>query len=200
MASLVEIANMALGEVGAEGQTITTIDDATTPARNCKRFIYQAIREALERGKWKCARKQVELARLTDAPLFGWTYAYQLPNDYIRLVSFNELDSEEQYQELYERQGSTLLTDESAVSIVYVRDLTATGSDVNLMGPLLTKACYVNLAAKIAWPLQQSRTLKESLEQDYEKALREAKSVNSTEEFKPVTDPASGSRWLAARR
>jgi hypothetical protein len=197
MANLVEIANMALGEVGS--QTITTIDDASTPAANCKRFIYQAIREALERGRWKCARKPAVLARLTDAPLFGWAYAFQLPTDYVRLVSFNETDSEEQFQELFERQGDTLLTDEDAVSIIYVRDLTQTGNDVNLMGPLLTKACYINLAAKIAWPLQQSRTLKESLEQSFEDAIRKAKSVNSTEEFRPLVDPASGSRWLPSR-
>jgi len=199
MASLVQIANMALGEVGSEGQAITTIDDATTPARVCKRFIYQAIREALERGKWKCARKSAELAQITAAPDFGWDYVYQLPTDYIRLVSFNEVDSEEQDQELFERQRDTLLTDETTVSIIYIRDLTATGNDVNLMGPLLTKACYINLASKIAWSLQQSRTLKESLEESYEKALRAAKSANANEEFKPLTDPASGSRWLPSR-
>ncbi len=199
MANLVEIDNMALGEVGEDGSAITTIDDATKSARVCKRFIYQAIREALERGKWKCARHPAELSRLTDAPLFGWAYAFQLPNDYLRVVSFNEVDTDEQDQEMFERQGNTLLTDEDTASIIYIKDLTYPGNDVNAMGPLLTKACYLNLAAKIAWPLQQSRTLKESLEQSYEAALRTAKSVNSTEEYKPLTDPGSGSRWLASR-
>lgn len=197
MPSLLEIANMALGEVAE--QSITSLDDATTPARLCKKYIYQAIREALGKGKWKCARKAAELGQLTDAPAFGWTYAYQLPTDYIRLVSFNEVDTEEQDQELFERQGSKLLTDESTASIIYICDLSANGNDINLLSPLLAKACYLNLASKLAWSLQQSRTLRDSLTKDYQDALREAKAADSNEEFRPVVNPASGSRWIPSR-
>lgn len=196
--NLVQIANSALGEVG-NSQEITTINDASAPARACKRHINQAIREALESGRWKCARQMVVLTQLADAPLFGWAYAYQLPNDYIRICTFNEVDTSEQVQDMFEVQGNTLLTDESTASVVYIRDLSANANDVNLMGPLLTKACIVNLAAKIAWTLQQSRTLKESMELSYEAALRKAKSVNAGEEYRPTNDPAGGSRWLASR-
>jgi hypothetical protein len=197
MANLVQIANMALSEVAE--QTITTIDDATTPARYCKEFIYQAIREALASGVWKCARKPAVLNQLADAPEFGWEYAYQLPTDYVGMFSFNDVTSDERWQEMFEVQGNQLLTDESTVSLIYIRDLTQNGNDVNLMPPLLTKACYVNLASKIAWPIQQSRTLKESLEQSYEVALRKAKAADAREDFRPVINPASGSRWLPAR-
>lgn len=196
--NIVEIANAALGEVGNQ-QDITTIDDATTPARTCKRHIYQAIREVLHSGLWKCAREQAELARLSAAPTFGWDYAFQLPTDYVRLVSLNEVDANEQQQELFEVQGTTLLTDEDEASIVYIKDLTQNANDVNLMPPLMARACVLNLAAKIAWTLQQSRTLKESLEASYEAALRKAKGVDSREQFRPNIDPASGSRWLPAR-
>lgn len=197
MPSLVDIANMALGEVGS--QSITTLDEATTPAVTCKRFIYQAIREVLQSSKWKCARVQAELGQLTDEPSFDWAYAYQLPADYVRLVSFNEVESGEQLQDMFEVQGNTLLTDETTASIVYVRDLSYVGNDVGLMPALLVKACYINLASKIAWPIQQSRTLKESLEQTAEVALRKAKAADSREEFRPLTDPAAGSRWIASR-
>lgn len=195
--SLVEIANLALGEVGE--QSLITINDTGTPAGHVRRFIYQTIREVLSRGKWKCARAQATLSQLTAVPLFGWAYAYELPADYIRLVSFNETDTYEQDQELFEIQGRTLLTDEGTASIVYLKDLTIGSGDLGLMPPLLVKACALTLAAKLSWPMQQSATLKERLTLEAIQALREAKATDAVEEFRPVLNPASGSRWLAAR-
>lgn len=197
MSDLLEIANMALGEVAE--QDIVTVDDATAPAKHVRRNIYQAIREVLASGNLKCARQLVELGRLTDIPAVGWAYAYQLPVDYIGIYSFNEVTTEERFQELFEVQGKTLLTDESTASIVYIKDLTMPGNDLSAMPPLVVKACYLNLASKIAWPIQQSRTLKESLEAAFEKALAKAKARDAREEYRPLQNPAAGSRWLPSR-
>lgn len=197
MASLVEIANMALGEVSE--QAITTVNDATTPATHVRLHIYQAIREVLASGNWKCARQPAVLGRLTALPEFGWAYAYQLPTDYIGMYEFNEVTTEERFQDMFEVNGKTLLTDESTASIVYIKDLSSDGNDISAMPPLMVKACYLTLAAKIAWPLQQSRTLKETLEASAEKALTKAKTRDAREEYRPTQNPAAGSRWVAAR-
>jgi hypothetical protein len=198
MSDLLEIANMALSEVAE--QDIVTIDDAAAPAKHCRRHIYQAIREVLASGTWKCARQPAyNLGQLTDSPDFGWEYAYQLPVDYVRMYTFNEVTTEERWEEMFEVQGKTLLTDESTVSIVYIKDLTAPANDLSAMPPLMVRACYLNLASKIAWPLQQSRTLKEKLEDSAEKALKKALAVDAREEFRALQNPAAGSRWLPSR-
>lgn len=194
----VSICNMALGEVAE--QTITTLQDESTPARLCLQFFAQSVREALAEGLWKCARTRAVLTELSNAPLFGWSHAYQLPVDYIRTFTFNDTTCEEQLQELFEIQGNTLLTEETTVNLVYIRDLSREELDVNLMPPLLTKAVYLNLASKLAWPLQQSRTLKDKLEEDYMRAVMKAKMADSREDFRPTVNPASGSRWLNAHR
>jgi hypothetical protein len=194
----IQIANAALAELGS--QRITDLEDSSESARLCKANIESAIREVLELGKWKAARTQAELTQNSTGPDFGWDYSYNLPVDYLRLVSFNEIDSEDIVQELFERQGNVLLTDEDEVSIVYIKDLTIATNDVNLMGPLLTRCCILNIAIKLSVPLTNgSRSTRESLANDLEITLRKAKAANSGESFQPTIDPASGSRWIPSR-
>jgi len=189
---------MALAEVGEP--ELTALSEANTTGQLCRRFIGAAVSEILNMGKWKCARAGVELPQITLAPKdkpLGWDYAYQLPEDYIRIVSFNETDADEQWQKLYEVRGDRLLTQCPQAYIVYVRDLSVSGEDVHLMPPLLVRACALNLAARLAWVMHQNRTLRESLEQGCEAAVRKAKASGALEEFRPVLNPANGSRWLS---
>ncbi len=197
MASLVEIGNLALGEVAE--QTINTLDDATTPARAVKRYIAHSIREALAEAKWKCAREAAVLTQDATAPLFGWDYAYQLPVDFLRMVSFNDTDPDNVVAELFEVRGRRVLTDESAAYIVYVADLTLATGDVNVMPPLLVKAVYLNLAAKLAWAMQQNRSLKSTLEELSMAAMKKARAADAQEEFRPLMNLASQSRWVSGR-
>jgi hypothetical protein len=193
--SIAQICNYALAEVAQ--QRITSIDDATETARLCKLHLPQTIQEVLRSGKWKCAREEAELAELSDAPLFGWEHAFQLPTDFIRIVSLNDIDPDDVEEPLFEIRGTALYTDEESASLVYVKDLYS--ANVGLMDPLLCKAVYLDLAAKLAWPLQQSRTLKEVLEAKAEQALRVARNVDSRDERAPLVNRVRQSSWVPSR-
>jgi hypothetical protein len=197
MANIVEIGNFALGHVAE--QRINTLDDTTEPARLVKLHVFQVIRELLRSGKWKCARTPAELGRLTAAPLFGWQYAYQLPADFIRMVTLNDVDPDDVKEPTFEIQGTTILTDEAEANLVYIRDLTVASGDVNAMDPLLTKAVVLELAARLAWPLQQSRTLKESLEESAERALRKALAADAQGERRTPINQQRESNWATCR-
>ena len=196
MASLVEIANSALAELGAD--TISTLDDAKTSARVCKAHIFDSIREVLAVAPWKCARTQAVLAQVIPAPTFAWTYGYQLPPDFISLVSFNEqtMDTCARMQYLFEIQGTILLTNESFCKIVYVKDLTINQGDVNSMPPLITRACVLNLAATISFPLMQSTTLKQELQRQFDQVIRKAAARDTVGSFSPTIPANSGSNWF----
>jgi len=196
MASLVDIANYALDQIGE--QTISTLDDATTPARKAKLNIYQTIREVSASGNWKCARASAVLAQDATAPAFGWSYAYTLPVDFIRIVSFNDLETEDVETELFEVRGRQIQTDETTASIVYIKDITVSG-DVGAMPPLMVKAVYLALSAKLAWAIQQNRTLMAMQEEKAEKALMRARSTDAREEIRPLPDRAAGSNWISGR-
>jgi hypothetical protein len=198
MSSLVEIANSALDLVGQ--QQIMGLDDETTAARKANLHIYDAIREVLAVGRWKSAQAQSSLSRLADAPTFGWLYAYQLPNDYLAMVSVNDNDPGDVLLDLWDIQGRTLLTDETAVDLTYIKDLTSTGNDINAASPWLTECFKLKLATKLAWVFQQSRTLRESLLVEYREKLRFALGRDARESRKPLVNQLSESNWLRYRQ
>jgi hypothetical protein len=197
MADLLYIGNSALDLVG-QGNIIS-LDDGTPAAKKVKQHIYQAIRETLELGKWKCARKPLVLGQLTETPVSGWTYAYQLPGDYLRMVSFNDTDPCNVIEELYDINGRKLYTDETTATIVYVCDLSMNGNNIADAGAKLVQLMSVALAQKIAWSFQQSVTLKQSLEQEYAVRLRKALAQDAQETRNPLRNPLTDSTWLRDR-
>ncbi len=83
MASEVDICNLALVKLGA--QTIPSLTVTTAPAPVLLR-VYPLLRDKLLRvWRWNFTRVYAELPQLTDSPPFEYTYAYQLPADYLRL-------------------------------------------------------------------------------------------------------------------
>jgi hypothetical protein len=200
VASKTQICNFALGLVAVEG--INSIDDATEPARQCRLHLEPTTREVLRLAPWRSCRKRAALVANTAAPAFGWEKSYPLPVNWLRMVSFNDIDPTDIRRELFEIEGRELLTDEATANIIYIQDVTLEtgGAGYNLMDALLTKAVYIALAAKLAWPLQQSRTLKESLEQSAEVAAKKAMSANARDAFAPIINPVDGSDWVNARQ
>jgi len=199
MANRIDICNQALAEVGE--QILTTLDEKTRPAELCRTMLGPAVREVLNRGLWKCARAQAELSRVVpsagEEPI-DWSYVYQLPEDYIRLAAFNEVDLWQRVllPHLFEVRGDKLLSNVERARVVYVRDLSAKGEEVHLMPPLLTRAVVLALAAKLSWPLTASRPIRQALEEACEIAIRHAKSAGAVEEHRPVLDQEAGSRWI----
>lgn len=199
MPSKTDICNFALGRV-AEAR-ITNIDEATEPARLCKLHLDQTVREVLRRSLWRSCRKRAALVASSTAPAFAWIKAYPLPVDFVRIVSFNDIDPENVTRPLFEIEGNELLTDEAVANIVYVADVTqeSGGGGYNRLDPLLTKAVATALAAKLAWPLQQSRTLQDSLLQELEADIRKAATAGARDAFEPLVNLRSESSWIDAR-
>lgn len=78
----VDICNLALQKLGA--QPIVSLLDVNPRAQtlnNC----YALYRDMLQRKRWNFNRAYAVLPTLTFTPPFEYTYAYQLPDDYLRL-------------------------------------------------------------------------------------------------------------------
>lgn len=197
MPNLIDICNQALSQVG-EGK-IESLEDQTSLGRLCKLHAKDAVRRILEQGTWRCARVQADCAKISTNPPFGWDFAYQLPVDYLRLVTFNEIEMEDMREELFEVHGQTILTDEGAAKIVYVRDLCYTTDNVALMGPQLASACMYEIAAVLASPLQKSAAQVEMLKTLSAQALRSAKAKDAQEQRRPISNRSYDSRWIGSR-
>lgn len=199
----VQIANAALDLVGQS--QIMSLDDPTNAARKAKLHIYDAIREVLAAGLWKAARKSAALSEISPAPDFGWAHRYQLPNDYIRFVTLNDVDPADVTPPLMEIRGRELHTEEITANLVYICDLTTAGNDVNAAPPLLSELFVLKLATKLAWVFQQSRTLRESLLLEYHGnggtggKLGKALAQDAREAKRPLVNQLFQSNWVRDR-
>lgn len=88
MSSEVSICNMGLGHIGTK-TTISSLDENTNEARQCKIFYADARDAVLRAHPWKFAQKRVALALLSGNPL-DWSYKYQYPTDCVMALEIHD--------------------------------------------------------------------------------------------------------------
>lgn len=187
MSSALEIANMALGYVGDE--VIAAFGDQNKRARLSTLYFAAARRRALRLGAWNCCSKRVSLPVDATAPVWGYTYRYLLPPDYIRLVAVE--DASHEYK--FSVEDGYILTDlETPLTIKYVFD----DADVSGFDPLLTTVMAHCLAIDLVTPLARSTSKKTELKDDLKTWLGQAGKVDGVE--RPPQNFQDTS-WLRAR-
>lgn len=172
MASQTDIANLALSLIGESA--ISSINDPSDkPSRICLVNYAQALDETLSLARWSFAKKQVGLSKLTDAPLFKWTAAFQLPSDFIRLCEVEGVDAFYP-KEFFDIQGRKLFCgldsdneEDESLHIEYIRR----EDDPTLYSPLFVEALAYRLAIKISVPLTNSDAKARTLMQTFEQVI-----------------------------
>lgn len=151
MASIVDVCNVALGSVGAP--LINSIDDANTGARLCK-ANFAIVRDAvLEERPWSFAVLRKTYAREVAVPAFGYLYQYPYGSEVLRVVEAFESEPGDLD---YAVENRRVLCD--VESGIYARVLTRV-EDLSLWSPSFTSAVAYRLAALLAVPLVDNRTL-----------------------------------------
>ena len=198
MASDVQIANRALSKLGQE--RIISFADNTKAARAIT-SCYDDLRQAeLRAYRWQFCYKRVALPALADAPAFGFTAAYQLPADYLRLDLVDDrypsamLDS---YVDTdlaeYVLEGNTILTNIAApLRIRYGADIT----DAAQWDPLFREMFACRLAVDLCETLTQSNTKGQQIRADYAEARRQAYRAGAIE--RPPASLPDGA-WIIGR-
>ena len=194
MASTVSIVNRALTKLGAE--RILDLGDPTKNARVMKALYDDNLEQELATHSWKFAIRREQLAALNQAPVFGYAYAYQLPNDYLALVQIGQwlsttamLDS----KPLWSIEANQVLTDiEPPLAIRYVANIT----DTREYSPLFVEVLSCKLALEACESLTQSNTKKQMLQQEYQFAVNRAIQLSAIEK---APDALHTGNWLKAR-
>ena len=169
MASVVDICNGALNQLGAS--TILSLTEDSKNARLCN-SRYTQVRDALFRTHpWNCLQTRLELAASTDSPAWGFTYAYTLPADCLRLLRILDYDSN------YKVEGRKILSDASTMKILYIARIT----DPNEYDELLRETLSAALGADIAYAVTSNNTTSQNMILSYQEKLRDARFVDSTE-------------------
>lgn len=168
--SEVDICNSALLLVG--DSPIISLTEGSTRSVVCSQHYYKARNASLRAYPWAFALRRKSLARLVAAPTWGYAYAYQLPEDCLRVWSI-----EHSSRVHWVREGNQLLTDLESVNIRYISKVT---------DPEQFDALFLDtLAARLAWticvPLTGKRTLAETLYALYKEKISEAEEIDSQE-------------------
>ena len=169
MASTVDICNGALNQLGAT--TILSLTEDSKNARLCN-SRYTQVRDALFRSHpWNCLQKRVQIAADTTAPAWGFTYAYTLPADCLRLLKILDYDSN------YKVEGRKILSNTSSMKILYVGRVT----DPNEYDELLRETLSSSLGADIAFGVTSNNQTATNMYNLFKEKLRDARFVDSTE-------------------
>lgn len=190
----VSICNLALDMISAS--PIVAMEDVNPRAEACSRNYEAALRDCLRAHPWNFAHKRAVLVKDAAAPIFEWAYRYPLPADFVALYQVNGVTYSDEPGEYYEIEDTWLLTDENAADIQYVSYATTPAA---YPGDFVTVFATL-LASRIAAPLRQDgQATAVTMEQLYDRRLTKAKTRDSNERKARRYDPASESRFLAAR-
>lgn len=172
MRSKVELFNQALGRLGIK--PLTGPDDERQEAVFCNQFFDSALEEVLDSGSFGCSLKRASLARLSEAPAFGFRYAYALPSDFLHIVSMEKEDAP------FALESGRLLSNLERVNLVYVRRL----SDVSELPPHVANCVMLNLTAKVASAISNNPGLSQNFLQElYSTALPNARTADAMQRY-----------------
>lgn len=204
MASEVEIANRALSKLGE--LRITSLDDASKPARAMKaRFAF--LRDAeLAAYAWRFAVTRVKLAASVAAPSWGYARIFPRPVGDLRPLRVNgayvdmrtigvqfESTGVNNFEQAYQIIGGEIHTDLRApLEYEYVASVANSG----LWDQLFAEALACRLAVDAAEELTQSGPKTQVVMMQYDEAIKKARRINAL--YAPPSRKPSGS-FMQAR-
>ena len=171
MASVVEICNSALNQLGAS--TILSLTENSKNGRLCN-ARYETVKDSVLRAHpWNSAIKRQTLAADSDAPDWGFAKQYTLPADCLRVLAIQNHDSN------YKVEGRKILSNDTSLKLVYVARIT----DPNEMDVLLRESISAALAADIAYAVTANATLSTRMNEKYQLKLSEARHADAGEGY-----------------
>lgn len=185
MTSTVEICNVALTRV--DRKRITDLLDGSTSANDCSAIFSPTRQELLRSHDWNFARSRRKLARLSESPTFEFSYAYQLPTDWLAVRSVhNTVDGGGNIT--YRIEGRSILSDASDIFLTFTKDVT---------DPALMPADFRSfLAYRLAEQLAKTSTVRDEMFRASQKLERRSKSTDAIEDF-PESIPTGS--WATVR-
>jgi hypothetical protein len=171
MPSAVDICSAALVSIGAH--PINSLDDENDRARACK-ALWEIVRDdALRDHAWNCATKRQTLAALSETPE-DYTYQFNLPTDWLRMLSVGEYGNEPDYL----IEGRRVLCDVSPLKIRYI----FRNESVSTWDASLCQAVTLLMSSRLAYAITQSAGMEEQRYQLYMRHIQRARAIDGQDE------------------
>ena len=193
----VHICNLALDRLGQ--RSIASIDTPTTDVETiCARWYPVVRRKMLRRFIFNFSKKYITLtASVTKIPAFGYTSAYALPNDFVRLLALGDIAiNDDTPPGLYDLSEGYIFTDAGdggTLKLSYIFD----AKDVTKYDALFIDVFFLCLASAMAFKFTLKNSMIREIRDEAGDAAVAAAAVSGQE--KPPRR-IERSKWLNARR
>ena len=184
LATEVKVANLALTYLGAD--RIMTLTEDSENARKINAVFALVRDEVLRSHPWNFAKARREFALLATPPAYGYSNAFQIQGDIIRILE-SETNNEE-----FVIEGDQVVTNESTFKckcIIRITDTTKWTTD-------FVGAFAARLAAELAYSITDSKTLAELMWKAYIDKIRQAKATVAQEGSQVELE---ADQWLDSR-
>ena len=174
MSSEVSICNQAISWLG--GNLIISLDDESTEAQLCK-ANYAELRDAvLEEGEWTFATKRFKLLPSPDAPVYGYSHKFEIPNGVLVVKKTTQwADNANDSNEFdWRREENFIVTN---VDVVYIKAIVRI-TDVKKFNATFNQALAARIAADIAIPLTESQPKEDRMWNKYNNSMVLALSID----------------------
>jgi hypothetical protein len=177
--SALALCSQALIRLGAA--PISSFDEEATEAIVAQRLYPISLDALLSSHPWNFAITQRSLARLSTPPVADFDYAFQLPENCLRVISAGT--SHRGYGLDYRLQGNTLATSSETVILTYICRTHET-----LFPPFFCFALVSRLAADFCLPLTDNLSRWKALQHAADQELRRAKLLDTQQETTAAFD------------
>lgn len=158
--SKVSIISNALVLLGDEPISSLTETGAGARASNIYDSAYYSI---LSSHRWNFAIKKKELSKLTQAPLNEYNYQFQLPTDFIVIITTYPVST-------YKIVGDKIYSDSDKIEIDYIYKIAE-----EKLPPYFIKCFEYYLATQLAIPITEDYNKMEIMQRMYERESRNAR-------------------------
>jgi len=170
MLSDIDLSSRALIKLGAN--PISSFDEDSVEAE-VSSTLYSSTRDALLSAyPWTFAYAQVALAKLTVTPIADYSYAYQLPADFLRAVSIGS--GEEGRGIEYRIAERRLHSNQDGINLTYIFR-----PDESAWPPFFDQVMITRLSAEFCIPITESTSRNDVLARLADIEFARAKSIDS---------------------
>lgn len=187
--------NAALRKLGQ--RKLASLSEAVEARRVLDDLWTDAVTYCLEQGFWRFARRSVEIAA-EDAvePAFGYTYAFTVPEDLIKLYQISDNEFFDPPLNEYREEAGYWYAEIDVLCVSYVSSDATKGFDLSRWPASFTEYVATRLAQLACVALTQSSDRTKDLMADERRAKKLALSHDAMRG--PVAYPPTGS-WVLSR-
>ena len=170
----ITLCSKALIKIGAK--SITSFEEDTAEAEVANQLYEPTLQNLLASYPWRFALTQKTLARLAENPISDYQYAYQLPNDCVRVLSAGQYVKSSGLN--YKIVGQKLYTNAATAILNYIHR-----PEENTFPTFFVDALVGKLAAEFCLPLTENSSRTDFLTRQANELFARAKLIDAQQDI-----------------